>query len=74
MKKPIPSDHEAARRHRTSVRRFVESGRVEDSARDAEPRTPVEEEALFNAERRGEQRSKGEDAAQTPPASRTRQP
>jgi hypothetical protein len=55
--------HEAARRHRASVERFVRSGRVEDAARDAEPNTPVEELEMFNAERIGEERSKGEDPA-----------
>lgn len=54
-------DVKAARRHRASVERFVESGRVEDAAREAEPKTPVEELELFNAERIGEARSKGED-------------
>ncbi len=56
-------DYEAARRHRESLQRFVKSGQVEKAARDAEPATPVEEEALFNAEREGEQHSKGEDPA-----------
>ena len=56
-------DVKAARRHRASVERFVESGRVEDAAREAEPKTPVEELELFNAERIGEARSKGEDPA-----------
>jgi hypothetical protein len=56
-------DHHAARRHRASVESFVKSGRVEDAARDAEPGTPVEEVEMFNAERIGEARSKGEDPA-----------
>ena len=59
----------AARRHRASVKKFVESGQVEDAAREAEPKTPVEEVEMFDAERIGEGRSKGEDGAPlTPPA------
>jgi hypothetical protein len=54
---------EAARRHRESVESFVESGQVEDAARDAEPQTPVEEVEMFEAERVGESHSKGEDPA-----------
>ena len=52
----------AARRHRASVEKFVRSGQVEEAARDAEPKTPVEEVEMFNAERIGEERSKGEDS------------
>ena len=54
-------DIEAARRHRESLEAFVESGQVDDAARDAEPQTPVEEVELFEAERIGESHSKGED-------------
>jgi hypothetical protein len=60
-KVPGEDGHKAARRHRASVERFVRSGQVEDAARDAEPQTPVEELEMFNAERIGEERSKGED-------------
>lgn len=56
-------NYSAARRHRASVRKFIQSGQVEEAARTAEPKTPVEEEALFEAERAGEERSKGEDPA-----------
>lgn len=56
-------DYEAARRHRASVEKFVKSGQVEDAAREAEPLTPVEEVELFDAERAGESRSKGEGPA-----------
>lgn len=55
--------HHAARRHRASVETFVKSGQVEDAAREAEPKTPVEEVEMFDAERIGEARSKGEDPA-----------
>ncbi len=53
----------AAQRHRASVERFIESGKVEDAARDAEPRTPLEEIEMFDAERIGEARSTGQDPA-----------
>lgn len=56
-------DYKAARRHRASVEKFVKSGQVEDAARDAEPASPVEEVEMFDAERAGERRSKGEDPA-----------
>ena len=55
----------AARRHRASVDAFLKATNVEEAARDAEPQTPVEEQALFDAERIGEARSKGEDPAPT---------
>lgn len=58
-------DYKAARRHRASVEKFIKSGKVDDAARDAEPKTPVEEDDLFKAEREGEKHSKGEDS---PPA------
>ena len=62
-REPGKGDLQAARRHRASVESFVKSGQVEDAARDAEPKTPVEEVEMFNAERIGEARSKGEDPA-----------
>ena len=64
-------DIEAARRHRESVQSFVESGQVEEAARDAEPQTPVEEVEMFEAERIGESHSKGEDASPQPPPPQT---
>ena len=64
-------DVEAARRHRASLESFVESGQVEEAARDAEPQTPVEEAELFDAERIGESHSKGEDRASEHPPQRT---
>lgn len=64
---PAAGSHEATRRHRASLEAFVESGQIEDAARDAEPRTALEEVELFQAERIGESRSKGEDAAVSSP-------
>lgn len=59
------ADYKASRRHRASVEKFIKTGKVDDAARDAELKTPVEVEALFDAEREGEKHSKGEDP---PPA------
>ena len=56
-------NYRAARRHRASVEKFVKSGQVEEAAREAEPKTPVDEVEMFEAERLGEARSKGEDPA-----------
>lgn len=51
-------NYAAARRHRESVEKFVESGRVEPAARDAEPDTPEQAEALKQAEERGRRPAK----------------
>jgi hypothetical protein len=56
-------NYDASRRHRASVDAFLNTTNVEEAARDAEPQTPVEEQALFDAERIGESHSKGEDPA-----------
>ena len=63
---PGQGDTEATHRHRQAVAAFVASGQVESAARDAEPRTPVEEAEMFDAERLGESHSKGEDPAPVP--------
>lgn len=54
-------NYEAARRHRESLRDFVESGRVEAAARDAAPKTAQEAQGLRDAERVGASHAKGED-------------
>jgi hypothetical protein len=56
-------DYEAARRHRESAESFVKSGKVEQAAHDAAPKTPEEGQSLLDAEKAGEQHSKGEDPA-----------
>jgi hypothetical protein len=43
------------------TKRFIESGQVEEAARDAEPKSEEEERDLKEAERIGKARSKGED-------------
>jgi hypothetical protein len=46
-------NYTAARRHRKSAEEFVESGKVERAARDAEPRSKDEAKALREAEKAG---------------------
>jgi hypothetical protein len=45
------------------TRKFVESGKVEDAARDAEPASSDEKHAMQKAERLGKEKAKGEDPA-----------
>jgi len=59
-------DYEAARRHRESVESFVKSGKVEQAAHDAAPKTKREADELSDAENVGESHSKGEDPGTSP--------
>ena len=45
------------------TRKFVDSGKVEDAARKAEPKTEEEKHAMQKAERIGKEHAKGEDPA-----------
>jgi hypothetical protein len=45
------------------TKKFVDSGKVSDAARKAEPKTEEERHAMQKAERLGKQRGKGEDPA-----------
>ena len=45
------------------TKRFVESGKVEEAARNAEPKTEEEKRELEEAERLGKARAKEEDPA-----------
>lgn len=54
-------DYEAARRYNQDQKAFSESGRVEQAAHDAAPKTPEEAEAMKRAEEEGKSHSKGED-------------
>lgn len=45
------------------TKKFVESGKVENAARDAEPQSEEERHAMQKAERLGKERAKGEDPA-----------
>ena len=56
-------DYESARKFDDDEAAFVKSGRVEQAARDAKPRSPAEAAELVKAEQAGKSRSKGEDPA-----------
>jgi hypothetical protein len=45
------------------TRKFVDSGKVGDAARGAEPKSADEKHAMQKAERIGKERAKGEDPA-----------
>ena len=45
------------------TKKFVQSGKVEQAARDAEPKSEEEKHAMQKAERIGKQHAKGEDPA-----------
>jgi len=45
------------------TKKFVESGKVDQAARDAEPKSEEEKQAMQKAERIGKDRAKGEDPA-----------
>jgi hypothetical protein len=45
------------------TKKFVDSGKVDEAARDAEPQSEEEKHAMQKAERIGRQRAKGEDPA-----------
>lgn len=60
-------DYESAKRFDDDEARFVKSGRVDQAARDAEPKSQREADEMKEAEERGRSRSKGEDpSARTP--------
>jgi hypothetical protein len=60
-------NYDATRRYDKAARDFVESGKVEDAARDARPKSPEEAEEMNEAERAGKSHAKGEDPATTSP-------
>jgi hypothetical protein len=45
------------------TKKFVDSGKVDEAAHDAAPKSTEEEQAMQKAERLGKQKSKGEDPA-----------
>ena len=45
------------------TKKFVQSGKMDQAARDAEPKSEEEKHAMQKAERMGKERSKGEDPA-----------
>jgi hypothetical protein len=50
------------------TKKFVDSGKVEQAARDAEPTSTEEAHAMDKAERLGKQHAKGEDPALKQPS------
>lgn len=54
-------DYEAARHYDEKTREFVKSGKVDEAARNAHPKSPREQQAMEKAEEIGKSRSKGED-------------
>ncbi len=51
-------NYTAARRHRESAEKFVESGKVEPAARDAAPDSPDEAREMKDAEEKGRERAR----------------
>ena len=51
-------NYTAARRHRESVENFVDSGKVEEAARDAAPQDAGEQREMKQAEEAGRSRAK----------------
>ena len=45
------------------TKKFIDEGKVDEAARDAEPKSEEEKHAMQKAERIGKQRAKGEDPA-----------
>lgn len=56
-------NYQASRVYNKATKQFVESGRVEEAARDAEPKDAAEAEEMKQAEQVGLQRAKGNDPA-----------
>jgi hypothetical protein len=56
-------NYKAAEEYDEAQREFVESGKVEQAARDAKPKTKAEAEEMEKAEQAGRSRAKGEDPA-----------
>lgn len=54
-------NYDAARRHRTSVGRFIAEGKVEPAAANAHPNSESEARELQEAEQAGLEHSQGED-------------
>jgi hypothetical protein len=67
-------DYASAKKFDDEEAAFVKSGRVDQAARDAAPKSQVEADAMAEAERIGRSRSKGDDtsASQRSPKARRR--
>ena len=56
-------NYKASRKYNEATKKFVESGRVEEAARDAQPDSESEALQMANAEAEGRRRAKEEDPA-----------
>ena len=56
-------DYESAKKFDDAEAAFAKSGRVDQAARDAEPKSQAEADEMKKAEDAGKSRSKGEDAS-----------
>jgi hypothetical protein len=55
--------YSASKDYNQRTKKFVESGKVDQAAHDAEPKTEEERHAMQKAQRIGKQHAKGEDPA-----------
>jgi hypothetical protein len=55
--------YEGSKDYNDRTKKFVESGKVEQAARDAAPKSEEEAQAMQKAERIGKRHAKGEDSA-----------
>ena len=72
--KPVPDkdlqgegNYDATRRYDKAARDFVQSGKVDEAARAAQPESSEQAESLKRAEEIGKSHSRGEDPASTAP-------
>lgn len=56
-------DYKSDKRYVESAQSFVKSGKVEQAARDAKPKSADEQQKMQDAEQQGKSHSKGEDPA-----------
>jgi hypothetical protein len=56
-------NYDATRRYDKAATDFVKSGKVDQAARDARPKSEAEAEAMKKAEQEGKSHAKGEDPA-----------
>jgi hypothetical protein len=66
-------DYAAGREYDQMQRDFVESGKVDDAARKAQPKDAAEAAEMEDAEQEGKQHSKGEAPADLKPGKKPRQ-
>ena len=55
--------YSGSKEYNERTKKFVQSGKVDKAARDAEPKSEEEKQAMQKAERIGKERAKGEDPA-----------